>query len=65
MAEDSEKNIKNVLTNQDKSVNAIWKKLEDRAEQLGYGSLICEVQVHQGRIRQVDITTVKERMRAD
>jgi len=65
MSEDSKKNTKNVLTNQDKSVNTIWKNLERRAEQLGYGSLVCEVQVHQGRIRQVDITTVKERLRAD
>ena len=43
----------------------ILEKLKKRAEQIGYGSLICEMQVHQGRIRQVDITMVKERMRAD
>jgi len=47
------------------SVDNIWKKLKRKAEQVGYGSLICEIQVHQGEIRQVDITTVKERMRAD
>jgi hypothetical protein len=43
----------------------ILEKLKNRAEQVGYGSLICEIQVHQGKIRQVDITMVKERMRAD
>lgn len=43
----------------------IWRKLKDRAEQISYGTLVCEMQVHQGRIRQVDITLIKERMRAD
>ncbi len=54
---------KSALQNQ--SVDNIWEKLKRRAEQVGYGSLICEMQVHQGQIRQVDITTIKERMRAD
>ncbi len=52
------------LTNQDKTGN-ILEKLRRRAEQVGYGSLVCEIQVHEGQIRQVDITTVRERMRAD
>jgi len=56
---------KAILQDQDKSVDNIWEKLKRRAEQVGYGSLICEIQVHQGQIRQVDITTIKERMRAD
>ena len=43
----------------------IWRKLKERAEQVSYGTLVCEMQVHQGRIRQVDVTVVKERMRAD
>ena len=61
----NQKSDKSVLPNQNKSVNNIWEKLKRRAEQVGYGTLICEIQVHQGQIRQVDITTVKERMRAD
>jgi hypothetical protein len=55
---------KAVSAKQDKTGN-ILEKLRHRAEQIGYGSLICEIQVHDGQIRQVDITTVKERMRAD
>ena len=56
---------KTVSANQDKYTNGVLEKLKQRAEQVGYGSLICEIQVHQGKIRQVDITMVKERMRAD
>jgi hypothetical protein len=56
---------KSALQKQNQSVDNIWEKLKRRAEQVGYGSLICEMQVHQGQIRQVDITTIKERMRAD
>lgn len=55
---------KAVITQEDKSSN-ILEKLRRRAEQIGYGCLVCEIQVHRGQIRQVDITTVKERMRAD
>ncbi len=51
-------------TNRDKSLRLL-DKLRYRAEQIGYGSLICEIQVHEGRIKQVDVTTVKERIRAD
>lgn len=54
-----------ILLNQNKSVDNIWEKLKRRAEQVGYGTILCEIQVHQGQIRQVDITTVKERVRAD
>jgi hypothetical protein len=54
-----------ILLSQNKSIDNIWEKLKRRAEQVGYGTLICEIQVHQGQIRQVDITTVKERVRAD
>jgi hypothetical protein len=43
----------------------ILEKLKQRAEKVGYGSLICELKVHQGRISQVEITSIKERMRAD
>jgi hypothetical protein len=43
----------------------IWRKLKDRAEQVSFGTLVCEMQVHQGHIRQVEITLIKERMRAD
>lgn len=53
-----------LLGNQDKA-SAILEKLRRRAEQVGYGCLVCEIQVHQGQIRQVDITAIKERMRAD
>ena len=56
---------KTTLSDPNKSADNIWEKLKLRAEQVGYGTLICEIQVHQGQIRQVDITTVKERMRAD
>ena len=55
---------KATLTKQDKS-SAILEKLRERAEQIGYGSIVCEIQIHDGEIKQVDITTVKERMRAD
>lgn len=43
----------------------IWEKLKYRAEELNYGTLACELQVHGGQIRQVDITIVKEKFRAD
>ena len=43
----------------------ILEKLRQRAQKVGYGSLICELKVHQGRISQVEITSIKERMRAD
>ena len=56
---------KSNLSNQNKSVDNIWEKLKRRAEQIDYGSLVCEIQVHEGQIRQVDITIVKERVRAD
>ena len=53
-----------LLTNHDKS-STILEKLRHRAEQVGFGCLVCEIQVHQGQIKQVDITAIKERMRAD
>ncbi len=43
----------------------ILEKLKQRAEKIGYGSLICELKVHQGRISQVEITAITEKMRAD
>jgi hypothetical protein len=55
---------KGILADQDKT-SRILEKLRRRAEQIGYGCVICEIQVHDGQIRQVDITTVKERMRGD
>jgi len=61
MAESSEQAL---LTNHDKS-GTILEKLRHRAEQVGFGCLVCEIQVHQGQIKQVDITAIKERMRAD
>jgi hypothetical protein len=54
-----------ISTTKAKTDKDILEKLKKRAEQIGYGSLICEIQVHQGKVRQVDITMVKERMRAD
>ena len=44
---------------------AILEKLRDRAERVGYGTVVCELQVHQGRIKQVEITAIREKMRAD
>lgn len=61
MAENCEKAL---LPNQDRS-GVILEKLRHRAEQVGFGCLVCEIQVHQGQIKQVDITAIKERMRAD
>jgi len=46
-------------------LDTIWEKLERRAAQIDYGSLVCELQVHEGQVRQIDITVVKERIRAD
>ena len=43
----------------------ILGKLKRRAEQIGYGALICEIQIHQGHIKQIEITATRERMRAD
>lgn len=57
--------VKSSSTDQDKATDAILDKLKQRVKRVGYGSLICEIHVHQGKIKQVDITTVKERMRAD
>ena len=62
MNQDSENNI---LPNQTKPANKIWDKLKHRAEKVGYGSMICEMQVHEGKIKQIDITMVKERVRID
>ena len=56
---------KTILPNNNNSVDNIWEKLKHRAEQIDYGSFICEIQVHGGKIRQVDVTAVKDRMRAD
>ncbi len=53
------------LTNQQDKSRNILEKLRCRAEQIGYGALTCEIQVHEGQIKQVDIIAVKERMRAD
>ena len=54
-----------ILPNHDKSVDNIWEKLKRRAGQLDYGSLLCEVQVHKGQIRQIEVTVIKEKIRAD
>ena len=54
---------KYALPRREKSSDGIWEKLKHRAEQVDYGSIICEMQVHEGKIRQVDITSVKERIR--
>ena len=59
-------NVQNsIFIDQKRPVDNIWEKLKHRAVQVGYGSLFCEIQVHNGQIKQVDITTVKERVRAD
>lgn len=63
--ETNQDSVKSILTTQNKSVDNIWEKLKRRAEQIEYGSILCEIQVHAGKIKQVDITTIKERMRAD
>jgi hypothetical protein len=54
-----------MLQKQFEPVDSIWEKLKRRAEQLDYGSLGCEIQVHGGQIRQIDVTAVKEKFRAD
>ena len=54
-----------VVTRQENRTKQILDKLRERAEQIGYGTVVCELQVHQGKIKQVEITTIKERMRAD
>ena len=54
-----------VLPDHIKTRDNIWEKLKCRAEKLEYGSLVCEVYVHGGEIRQIDVTVVKERLRAD
>ncbi len=38
-------------------------KLKERVKEIGFGSLVCELQVHQGQISQIEITAIKERMR--
>ncbi len=43
----------------------ILEKLKDRVKQVGYGSLVCELQIHQGQISQIEITSIKARMRID
>jgi len=47
------------------NIDVIWAKLKEEAERLGYGSLHCSFQVHQGRIVQADVDTVIKRFRAD
>ncbi len=43
----------------------ILEKLKQRVAEIGYGSLICEVQIHQGQIKQIEISAIKEKLRTD
>jgi hypothetical protein len=56
---------KKVLTNGDEGKYSLWLKLEAKAEQLQFGVICCEMQVHEGKIKQLDITDTRERFRAD
>lgn len=53
------------LTEGGKVVNTIWQRLQEKATEIGYGSFTCEMQIHDGIIKQVDITETKERFRID
>ncbi len=52
-------------SSRDNHRTGILEKLRQRAAEIGYGSLICELQIHQGQIKQVEITGIKEKLRAD
>ena len=43
----------------------ILEKLKDRVKRIGYGSLVCELQIHQGQISQIEVTAIREKMRID
>ena len=53
------------MPNHVEPVDRIWEKLKHRSEQIDYGTLCCEIMVHGGIIKQIDIIRTKERFRAD
>lgn len=55
------------LTDHDKSgnVDMIWQHLKDKAAAIRFGVIDCQLTVHDGQIRQLDITQTKERFRVD
>jgi hypothetical protein len=56
---------KKVLTNGNQVAYSIWQKVEAKAEKLGYGVICCEITVHDGKVKQLEITGVRERYRVD
>lgn len=58
--------LKNDTNNQPETrEDKILQKLKDRVKQIGFGSLVCELQIHQGKISQIEITGIREKMRVD
>ena len=55
----------NVLTTADAKADNIWKKIKEKAEVLRYGSFVCSLTVHDGEIRQAEMSNLVERIRAD
>jgi hypothetical protein len=45
--------------------DTIWTKIKEKAEELRYGSLACELTIDNGIIKQANITKEVERIRAD
>lgn len=60
-----ENSSEKTLTNGQDSSYILWQRLQAKAAEIKYGSFICEMQVHDGIIKQVDITETKERFRID
>jgi len=57
-------NSKNILTADHPSA-ILLNRLVLRCEEIGYGELTCELKIHDGEIKQIDIVQTKERLRID
>lgn len=54
-----------VLCSKNKRTDEVLEKLETRAEKVGFGSIVCELKIHHGEISQIDITSIREKVRGD
>jgi len=47
------------------NVDMIWQRLKEKATEIKYGSFTCEMHVHDGTIKQVDVTEIKAKFRIE
>lgn len=43
----------------------LYEKLKEKAQELKFGVLLCKIEIHAGKIKQIDIHKEFERLRAD